>query len=88
MQRLTIEAVGKTAKIAILSAKLNDKAEPLNALEDLKFYTRENLDELLNTISQIEILIKEGIPVSDDLVEMLKVLLHRIEMEMQYRRDV
>jgi len=88
IQRLTREAVEKTAKIALLSAKLNDKAELLNALEDLKFYTRKNLDELLNVINQIEILLKEGIPVSDNLIEKLKVLLHRIEMEVQYRGDV
>lgn len=88
IQRLKREAVGKTTKIAILSAKLNDKAELLNALEDLKVYTRENLDDLLNAITQIEVLMKEGIPVSDNLIEKLKVLLHRIEMEVQYRGDV
>ncbi len=88
IQRLKRETVGKTTKIAILSAKLNDKAELLNALEDLKVYTRENLDDLLNAITQIEVLMKEGIPVSDNLIEKLKVLLHRIEMEVQYRGDV
>ncbi|MCA6212788.1 protein kinase [Thermococcus bergensis] len=40
IQKLTREAVEKTAKIALLSARLNDKAELLNALEDLKFYTK------------------------------------------------
>nr|WP_232054822.1 serine/threonine-protein kinase [Thermococcus sp. 2319x1] len=81
IQRLTREAVEKTAKVALLSAKLNDKVELLNALEDLKFYTRENLDELLNAISQIEFMMKEGIPVSDELIDHLKVLLHKIEKE-------
>jgi len=81
IQKLTREAVEKTAKIALLSARLNDKAELLNALEDLKFYTRENLDELLNAISQIELMMKEGIPISDELIEQPKVLLHKIEKE-------
>ncbi|MBC7094471.1 MAG: protein kinase [Thermococcus sp.] len=81
IQKLIKEAVEKTAKIALLSARLNDKAELLNALEDLKFYTRENLDELLSAISQVEVMIKEGIPISDEFVEGLKVLLHRIERE-------
>lgn len=82
IQKLTREAVEKTVKIAILSAKLNDKAELLNALEDLKFYTRENLDELLNAISQIEFMIVEGIPVSEEFVESIRVLLHKVEREM------
>lgn len=81
IQKLTREAVEKTAKIALLSARLNDKAELLNALEDLKFYTKENLDELLNAISQVEVMIKEAIPLSDEFVEGLKVLLPRIEKE-------
>nr|WP_056935028.1 serine/threonine-protein kinase [Thermococcus barophilus] len=81
IQRLTREAVEKTAKIALLSAKLNDKAELLNALGDLKFYTRENLESLLNAISQIEYMMKEGIPISDEFIDHLKVLLHKIERE-------
>nr|WP_240912194.1 serine/threonine-protein kinase [Thermococcus sp. M39] len=81
IQRLTREAVEKTAKVALLSAKLNDKAELLNALEDLKFYTRENRDRLLNVISQIELMMKEGIPVSDEFIDHLRVLLHKIEKE-------
>ncbi|WP_083965028.1 outer membrane protein assembly factor BamB family protein [Thermococcus sp. PK] len=81
IQKLTREAVEKTAKIALLSARLNDKAELLNALEDLKVYTKENLDELLNAISQVEVMIKEAIPLSDEFVEGLRVLLHRIEKE-------
>lgn len=81
IERLTKEAVEKTAKIAILSAKLNDKVGLINALEDMKFYTRENLDELLNAISQIELMMNEGIPISDDFVNMIEVLLHRIVRE-------
>ncbi|ASJ03727.1 serine/threonine protein kinase [Thermococcus profundus] len=81
IKRLTKEAVEKTAKLALLSARLNDKAELLNALEDLKFYTKEQHDELQNAISQVELMLKEGIPIGEDFIERLKVLLHRIERE-------
>ncbi len=81
IERLTKEAVEKTAKIAILSAKLNDKVGLISALEDMKLYTKENLDELLNAISQIELMISEGIPISDEFVNMLEVLLQRILRE-------
>ncbi|ACS33301.1 PEGA domain-containing protein [Thermococcus gammatolerans] len=81
IKMLRREAVEKTARIAVLSARLNDKVGLLNALEDLKVYTRENLDDLLNAINQVEVRLKEGIPVSDDLIERLEVLLHRIQRE-------
>ncbi|MBC7094470.1 MAG: protein kinase [Thermococcus sp.] len=81
IKRLKKEALKKTTKIVLLSAKLNDKAELLNALEDLRFYTKEHLTELQNVSSQIEFMIKEGIPISDEFVERLKILLHRIEQD-------
>jgi len=80
-ERLKIESVRKTVKIAILSAKLNDKAELLAALDDLKFYTRENLDDILNAIAQVELLLKEGIPISAEAEERVKALVLRIENE-------
>lgn len=81
IKKLRREAVEKTVRMALLNAGLNDKVELLNALEDLKFYTRENLEELLNAISQIELMIREGIPISGELIERLRVLLHRIQRE-------
>jgi hypothetical protein len=81
IRKLTKEAIEKTAKLALLSARLNDKAELLNALEDLKFYTKKHHDELQNVISQVELMLKEGIPIGEDFIERLKVLLHRIERE-------
>ena len=80
-ERLKVESVRKTVKIAILSARLNDKAELLTALDDLKFYTRENLDDLLNAIAQIEMLLKEGVPISPEVEERVKALVLRIEGE-------
>jgi len=80
-ERLKVESIRKTVKIAILSAKLNDKAELLTALDDLKFYTRENLDDLLNAIAQIEMLLKEGVPISPEVEERIRALVLRIEGE-------
>ncbi|GAB6102220.1 protein kinase domain-containing protein [Thermococcus sp.] len=80
-EKLRIESVRKTVKIAILSARLNDKAELLAALDDLKFYTRENLDDLLNAIAQVELLLKEGIPIGPEVEERVKALVLRIEGE-------
>jgi len=80
-ERFRREAVEKTCKLALISAQLNDKAELLNALGDLKFYTRENLRELLALIGQVEIMVKEGIPIGEGMIEGIKILLHKIERE-------
>ncbi len=80
-ERLKRGSIRKTVKIAILSAKLNDKAELLAALDDLKFYTHENLADLMNAIAQIEMLLKEGIPISAEVEERIKALVLRIEGE-------
>jgi len=80
-ERLRIESIHKTVKIAILSAKLNDKAELLAALDDLKFYTRENLDDLLSAIEQVELLLKGGIPIGPEVEERLRALVLRIKEE-------
>ncbi|AFL95923.1 putiative protein kinase 2 [Thermococcus cleftensis] len=80
-ERLKIESVRKTAKVAILAARLNDKAELLAALDDLKFYTRENLDDLLSAIVQVEMLLKEGIPIGSEVEEKVRALVLRIERE-------
>ncbi|WP_010476901.1 serine/threonine-protein kinase [Thermococcus zilligii] len=80
-ERLKAESVRKTVKIAILSAKLNDKAELLAALEELKFYTVGQLDDLLNAIEQVESLLREGIPISAEVEEMVRALVLRIEGE-------
>jgi len=83
VERLKKESIRKTVKIAILSAKLNDKAELLAALDDLKFYTRENFDDLMNAIAQIETLLKEGIPISAEVEERIRALVLRIEGEVE-----
>ena len=80
-ERLKAESLRKTAKIAILSAKLNDKAELLTALDDLRQYTRENLSDLESLISQVEMLVREEVPISGSLAEKIEILVKRIEGE-------
>ncbi|MDI3474745.1 MAG: eukaryotic-like serine/threonine-protein kinase [Thermococcaceae archaeon] len=80
-ERLKVESVRKTIRIALLSARLNDKAELLRALDDLRFETRENFDDLVRAIEQVELLLREGIPIGNETFEMLRALLLRIEGE-------
>ncbi|AEO13926.1 serine/threonine-protein kinase [Thermococcus sp. AM4] len=77
-RRLVVETLGR---LALAYAELNRKAELLNTLNDLKFYTVQNLADLTNAISTVELLIKENLPLSDDLIERLKVLVHNIKRE-------
>ncbi|WP_456365881.1 glucodextranase DOMON-like domain-containing protein [Thermococcus sp.] len=77
-RRLVVEALGK---LALAYAELNDRAELLNTLNDLKFYTVQNLRDLGNAISTVEALIRENLPVGEDFIERLKVLVHEIKRE-------
>ncbi|WP_297489924.1 serine/threonine-protein kinase [Thermococcus sp.] len=80
-ERLKIKSIRQTVAIAVLSAKLNDKALLLEALDDLRFHTRENFEDLVNLIAQVEMLTREGIPISGSLAEKIEVLVRRIEGE-------
>ena len=77
-RRLVVEALGK---LALAYAELNNRAELLNTLNDLKFYTVENLSDLSNAIATVELLIKENLPVGGDFIERLEVLVHEIKRE-------
>ncbi|NJF25685.1 serine/threonine-protein kinase [Thermococcus sp. Bubb.Bath] len=77
-KRTAIKTMGK---LALAYAELNRKAELLNTLNDLKFYTVQNLNDLLNAINTVEALLKENLPVSEDFIGRLKVLVHDIERE-------
>ncbi len=80
-ERLKVKSIRQTVAIAVLSAKLNDKALLLEALDDLRFHTRENFEDLTNLIAQVEMLTREGIPISGSLAEKIEVLVRRIEGE-------
>lgn len=77
-RKLVVETLGK---LALAYAELNRKAELLNTLNDLKFYTVQNLNDLLNAIETVELLIKEDLPISPEFIEKLKVLVHNIKRE-------
>lgn len=77
-RRMVVETLGK---LALVYAELNRKAELLNTLNDLKFYTVQNLNDLLNAINTVETLLKENLPVGGDFIERLKVLVHNIKRE-------
>ncbi|WP_297073769.1 serine/threonine-protein kinase [Thermococcus sp.] len=76
--RLVVQTL---SKLALAYAELNKKAELLNTLNDLKFYTTQNREELGKAIETLELMIRENLPVGEDFVERLKVLLHKIERE-------
>ncbi|GAB6102214.1 hypothetical protein JCM16138_14370 [Thermococcus atlanticus] len=77
-RRLVVETLGK---LALAYAELNRKAELLNTLNDLKFYTVQNLGDLTSAISTVELLIRENLSVGGDFIERLKVLVHSIRRE-------
>ncbi|AFN03446.1 MULTISPECIES: hypothetical protein [Pyrococcus] len=75
---MLVEALGK---LAIIYAELNKKGELLNTLNDLKSYTRKNIESLENASKIVELLIRECIPIGEDFIERLKVLIHEITRE-------
>jgi serine/threonine protein kinase len=81
IKKIVCEVVEKTAKVALLYAGVNEKPELLKALEDLRGYAGENLPELDSAISQLEYMVRNGVPVGKEFEEGLKVLLGRIGSE-------
>jgi len=75
------ETLFKTNKLAILYAQTNDKPGLIKMLEELKFYTKENLEELLSAIAHLEVMIAENISISPQFMDNLQLLLNRIEKE-------
>ena len=75
---MVVEALGK---LAILYAQNDMKADLLNCLHDLKFYTTKNVEDLMKAIEEAEFILKSGYLIPDDFVERLKVLIHKIKQE-------
>ncbi|OYT53045.1 MAG: hypothetical protein B6U76_09010, partial [Desulfurococcales archaeon ex4484_217_2] len=61
--------------------KLDDKVELIKVLSDIKFYTREYLNDLINMTKYIELLMREKAPISDEIIGKLEILLHKIRKE-------
>ena len=79
-KRMVVELLGK---LAVIHAETGNKAELLNCLGDLKFYTERHADELMNAINTVEYLIREDISISEQLIEGVRSLVHKIEREME-----
>ncbi|WP_297552765.1 serine/threonine-protein kinase [Thermococcus sp.] len=83
VQRLVRKLVEGLGRNAVLSARLNDKAGLISALEELKEFTREERGEVERAIETVELLLREGLPISPELVERVEVLVDRIKREVE-----
>ncbi len=80
-EKLWRAGVLKTIKIARLSLRANDRGELLGALDELRGITRENSKDVEHLIGQVEILVREGVAMSDETKAKIEELLKRIEWE-------
>ncbi|WP_240922510.1 serine/threonine-protein kinase [Thermococcus sp. 9N3] len=83
VQRLVRKLVEGLGRNAVLSARLNDKAGLISALEELREFTREERGEVERAIETVELLLREGLPISQELVERVEVLVDRIKREVE-----
>jgi len=81
LKKLRCRLVEQLSRNALLHAQLNDKAGLINALEDLKAFSKVHKEELENAISQFELMMRESIQISKSTIEELDVLLHKIRRE-------
>ncbi len=83
LRKLRRQVVEQLSSLALLHAQLNDKAELINALEDLKAFSKENREEIENAIGQFELMMRESVPISKSTLDELKVLLHKVQREVE-----
>lgn len=67
--------------LVLLYARIDDKLEILNRFEELKSYTVTHREELDNSSSQIEYMLKNNIALGSDSVDSIKRILCNIERE-------
>lgn len=79
--RIRREAVYMVCKLAVISARMNDKPELVNALEDLRDTTREYVNEVEKAIGLVEYMLQANVPVGESFLEELDLLIKRIENE-------
>jgi len=68
-------------ELCLLCAEADRKPDLLNYLNDLKFYCFESLNELFNAIKHVEYMMKEGIRMSEEFKDRLKILTYNIKRE-------
>jgi len=83
LKKLMRQLVEQLSRNALLLAQLNDKAELINALEDLKAFTKEHRSEIENAIRQFELMLRESVPISRSTLDELKILLHKVQREVE-----
>ncbi|WP_099211176.1 protein kinase domain-containing protein [Thermococcus henrietii] len=83
LKKLMRQLVEQLSRNAILHAQLNDKAGLINALEDLKAFSKEHRDELESAIDQFKMMMQESVPISKSTLDELKVLLHKVQREVE-----
>jgi len=81
LERLKRKAVEQLCELAIANARLNDKPALIKTLEDLKIFSKEHRKELENAISQIELMVREGIPLREETIEELRILTDKVRRE-------
>jgi len=83
LKKLMRQLVEQLSRNALLHAQLNDKAELINTLEDLKAFSKAHRNELENAISQFEVMMRESVPISRSTLDELRVLLHKVQREVE-----
>ena len=83
LKKLMRQLVEQLSRNALLHAQLNDKAGLINALEDLKAFSKKHRKEIENAISQFELMMRESIPISKSTLDELRVLLHKVQREVE-----
>lgn len=83
LKRLKHQLFEQLSQNALLNAQLNDKAGLINALEDIKAFSKEHRNEIENAISQFELMMREGIPIGESAIEELRVLLYGVRREVE-----
>jgi serine/threonine protein kinase len=68
-------------ELCLLCAEADKKPELLNYLNDLRIYCSESLNELFYAIKHVEHMMKEGIRMSEEFKDKLKVLTYNIKRE-------
>ncbi|QDA31592.1 PEGA domain-containing protein [Thermococcus indicus] len=81
VKKLNSELLRLLIQNTILSARINDKEEVLNALYDLIPFTRKYRAELEEAIRQVQLFIEEGLVIPEGFIDSLRILLHKIEKE-------
>ncbi|RLF79384.1 hypothetical protein DRN44_08975, partial [Thermococci archaeon] len=81
LRRLKEIAVEQLTRLALLHARHNEKADLIKVLEDLKDLTKDYKKELENAIKQFEMMIRDNVQITQNTIEELDVLLHKIRRE-------